>query len=568
MGNPYLPFAFARNGTKATISETRNDGIVNLNQGYGDDYARQLGVDPAAKAIEREGQNWLFGVITENIVEWQLGAFPLYLEQRTYALGAFVRYTSGDANAAKVYRCIAVPPAGTLPTNTTYWEEVLTSAQIRALAPMPYRGPVSVPADFNTFDTNGTWTLDNATAVNSSPNAPGSSGAGMLECRRIGESAVSVLQRYTSLAGGLFIRQRNSSGQWSAWQTSTFPTPISQGGTGATTEAQARINLGLGTAAVRDIGASGANVPLLSGLNSWSGEQTFRSSGGNRFQGFGGADNYGRIYLGSGAAFLEYDGNKFAVGNPANGEYTILGGGGTTWTSGNLNPVKKSGDTMTGALNVNAGLYAYTALFQPGGAGTQIRMFRSGDGVVTMDAVNAAGSQSAPLRYVMNGESPLHITFNSGGQGIPTVYVWGGGGSGDNICSITRNGSSSYSLNWLGNATINGNLTVTGNINKSTGSSRKLKDIEGALPYGLNEICAIETAIGRYKKDFCEDNARRLFVIAEQLKPIIPEVVKDGAIEYNGERVAAVDYEMLIPVLINAIAELNAKVESLSKRND
>lgn len=53
---------------------------------------------------------------------------------------------------------------------------------------------------------------------------------------------------------------------------------VADGGTGASTASGARTNLGLGTVAVQNTGASGANVPLLNGANTWSGEQTYQST--------------------------------------------------------------------------------------------------------------------------------------------------------------------------------------------------------------------------------------------------------------------------------------------------
>lgn len=54
--------------------------------------------------------------------------------------------------------------------------------------------------------------------------------------------------------------------------------PIASGGTGAAGASGARDNLGLGTAAVEDIGTSGANVPLLDGANTYSGVSTYSAN--------------------------------------------------------------------------------------------------------------------------------------------------------------------------------------------------------------------------------------------------------------------------------------------------
>lgn len=50
---------------------------------------------------------------------------------------------------------------------------------------------------------------------------------------------------------------------------------LANGGLGATTAAEGRSTLGLGTAAVQNTGTSGGNVPLLSGANTWGDTQTF-----------------------------------------------------------------------------------------------------------------------------------------------------------------------------------------------------------------------------------------------------------------------------------------------------
>lgn len=57
--------------------------------------------------------------------------------------------------------------------------------------------------------------------------------------------------------------------------TLTTDLKVSDGGTGASTAAGARTNLGLGTAATANTGTSGGTVPLLSGNNTWSGTNAF-----------------------------------------------------------------------------------------------------------------------------------------------------------------------------------------------------------------------------------------------------------------------------------------------------
>ncbi|MBT2767609.1 hypothetical protein J7J08_08150 [Stenotrophomonas sp. ISL-67] len=112
-------------------------------------------------------------------------------------------------------------------------------------------------------------------------------------------------------------------------------------------------------------------------------------------------------------------------------------------------------------------------------------------------------------------------------------------------------------------ATINGSLTITGIFNRNTGSSEKLKDIEGPLPYGLDEVRRIRTVIGRYKPDFCDDQSRRPFVVAEQLATVVREAVREDVIDFNGQKVPAVEYELLIPVLINAVSQLADLVDEM-----
>jgi hypothetical protein len=106
-----------------------------------------------------------------------------------------------------------------------------------------------------------------------------------------------------------------------------------------------------------------------------------------------------------------------------------------------------------------------------------------------------------------------------------------------------------------------GTLHVVGGINN--GSSIKLKHIDGPLPYGLSEVERMQTATGRYRKDYSNDSRQRLFLIAEQLAELIPEAVDMEGVEYQGERVPAIKIEQLLPVFANAISQLSGQVREL-----
>ncbi|RPE74627.1 hypothetical protein [Vulcaniibacterium tengchongense] len=95
------------------------------------------------------------------------------------------------------------------------------------------------------------------------------------------------------------------------------------------------------------------------------------------------------------------------------------------------------------------------------------------------------------------------------------------------------------------------------------GSSRKLKDVDGPLPYGLDVVRRVATLIGRYKPQYNSDGRRRLFFDAEQLLELMPEAVDAEGVEFGGERVPAVKLDQVLPPAYRAIAELADLVDEL-----
>ena len=96
--------------------------------------------------------------------------------------------------------------------------------------------------------------------------------------RFVQEQTLSYMQSSSTTANRLFV---SNTGSWGVLDNAgnPIPLPIIYGGTAANSVSGARTNLGLGTAAVQNIGTSGATIPLLNSSNTWTGVQIVQSNG-------------------------------------------------------------------------------------------------------------------------------------------------------------------------------------------------------------------------------------------------------------------------------------------------
>lgn len=117
-------------------------------------------------------------------------------------------------------------------------------------------------------------------------------------------------------------------------------------------------------------------------------------------------------------------------------------------------------------------------------------------------------------------------------------------------------------------ASITGSITATGDITSAYTSDVNLKTNMLSINDALNKVKTLdgitfnwsEEAQEKYKKDI---NVREAGVKAQQVQKVLPEVVvtrEDGTL--------AVRYEQLVPLLIEAVKELSAKVEDLQNQLD
>jgi hypothetical protein len=94
-----------------------------------------------------------------------------------------------------------------------------------------------------------------------------------------------------------------------------------------------------------------------------------------------------------------------------------------------------------------------------------------------------------------------------------------------------------------------------------TVSAERLKHNFETLSYGLAEIQALKPMAYHYKFEKDPLQKKHIGLIAEEVREILPEVVA----EENGLTLG-LDYSSIVPVLINAIQEQQAKIDAQSKR--
>lgn len=328
-----------------------------------------------------------------------------------------------------------------------------------------------------------------------------------------------------------------------------------------------------------------------------------------RSYGWNGVASNGVLMLGDTGSFIQKNGAYFDFNNSAGGYTATLSSGGTIWTSGNFDPAKKvnrAGDTVTGALNWNYG------------GASVLRVTNQGDGSAALQAVNQAGTNFATM-YVrgdsyegtfagtykintpqlsVNGPAipggqyagyVLHKLTAQPGANVDmlqsqyyrgtndsntswSAFNWRIGrqvdastisyiefqGSNQNVLMVTGGGAGNFTF------ASNGAFSCTGGYD--FGSSRKLKNIDGPVPYGLADVERMELAAGHYKPEYNGDGRRRLFFVAEQLAQLVPEAVDLEGVEFGGERVPSIKLDQLLPVLARAIQELAGQVRELRER--
>jgi len=160
--------------------------------------------------------------------------------------------------------------------------------------------------------------------------------------------------------------------------------------------------------------------------------------------------------------------------------------------------------------------------------------------------INQSGSSAA-------GSGP--ITFGYANN----VEVWSFGsnsnysGSTDNTTFRVRAG------------TTNGVVLTSGNTSWASASDERLKDIIEPITDAAAKVSTLRAVIGKYKTD--DEGKRRSFLIAQDVQSVLPEAVSQMRESAEDEtEYMHIAYTDVIPLLVAAIKELKAEVDSLKSQ--
>lgn len=129
-----------------------------------------------------------------------------------------------------------------------------------------------------------------------------------------------------------------------------------------------------------------------------------------------------------------------------------------------------------------------------------------------------------------------------------------------------------------GGISIKGTLQVTGDITANLASDERLKENIEVIPNALAKVNMLNGVTYNFTEHALSLNKylgadKKAGLIAQQVKSVLPEVIKHAPFDRNdkgesisGENYLTIQYDKVIPLLVEAIKELTKKVERLENK--
>ena len=288
-------------------------------------------------------------------------------------------------------------------------------------------------------------------------------------------------------------------------------------------------------------------------------------------------------------------GSSVALGNYnyATGDATIALGkenwaeGASTVAIGFKNHAAGGGSTALGQENIAWGTTNFTAGYQnvagdtnsavgTGGSATAIGKYNtaSADASMALNRGTTATNQAATsmgLGTTADNVGMLAVGVNNAagiGDTTSDQYYYADGqytGAPPGVAFVVGNGdvntenglagsnpSNAFVVNYDGSATLSGDLTIN--------SDMRLKSNIISLSGALSKLLAIDGKTYTMKSN---EKDAKIGLLAQDVQKVLPELVKEAD---DTEGTLSVNYQGLIPVLINAIKEQQKQIDELKKQ--
>lgn len=350
-----------------------------------------------------------------------------------------------------------------------------------------------------------------------------------------------------------------------------------------------RTTLGLGTAATQNTGTSGANVPLLNGINTWSAGQTFTSpvTVGNSTSIVRDVNNdvlniYGgttaganiELYGGAHATLANrtfYDADVHNFRNISGGTPTLQSGGNTVWHAGNDGAGSGLDADLLDGLNTASGAVASTIMTRDGSADTAVRN-------LTATYVDSARVDTPQISYassliigdggtedfrfnadafLSNGLTVTKTAITDTGTGLSfqrAGIIWASR-EGAASTFLNRDTSDGTVVQFGRSKTAVGSISVTTTATAyNTSSSKTLKENWRDFDAG-----SIIDSLDAWLFDWKNGNGSAYGVLAQDAINAFPDAITSD----SNPDLWSVDYSKYVPLLLREVKELRKRLAVL-----